>query len=413
MGFFDKLRARVRSEPAKMAVTLSDLNSFFGTRYSTDLGTDISEITYFTCLKVLSEGMGKLSLNLEDGKHNRVTTHDSYYVTRLRANPYMSAYTFKLFMEYCRNHYGNSYAYIRRVGSKLEGLYPLDPRSVEILVDYQGQLFSRPYYYRYSDPKSGRSYLLHPDDVIHLKGGLTRDGLCGQCIRETLARNMEGNKAAQNVLNTLYNNGMTANAVIKYVGDFDLKRKQQLVKELENFTVNSKDRFIPLPIGMDIVPLDLKLTDTQFYELKKFSSLQIAAAFGIKPDQLNNYDKSSYSSGESQRLAFYVDTLLPIISGWEQEFDYKLLTRDEIAKGYGFTFNVSTILRGDTKTQMEVITGYVGAGIYQVNEARNFTGLTPVEKGDVNLINGTNTKLEDIGAAYKPQTIGKGAEKNE
>lgn len=142
---------------------------------------------------------------------------------------------------------------------------------------------SRAFFYRYFDPKGGRNYWLNPSDVLHLKGGLSQDGLVGMCVREVLARNMEGNKAAQGFLNDLYQKGLTASAVVKFVGDLSKEKKESLVKELSGFGGAGGDRIIPLPLGFDIVPLDLKLTDSQFYELKKFSSLQVDAAFGIKP----------------------------------------------------------------------------------------------------------------------------------
>jgi HK97 family phage portal protein len=212
---------------------------------------------------------------------------------------------------------------------------------------------------------------------------------------------MQGNKTAQNFLNELYANGLTANAVIKYTGDLGEDKKKKLLTELKKLMASDRsNRFIPLPLGMDITPLDLKLTDSQFFELKKFSSLQIAAAFGIKPNQINDYNKSSYANSESQNLSFYTDTLLAILTGWEEELNYKLLRANELIEGIGFKFNVASILRGDMKTQMEVLSGYTGAGIYQINEARQKAGLTTLPDGDVNLINGTFVKLEDIGKAY-------------
>lgn len=393
----------LRAQP-KMATTLnlSEINEFFGGNSDSLLyGTDISEITYFTCLKILSESLGKLSLHLQDDKNNNLSKHDTYYSIKVRPNPWMTPYTFRVLMEYWRNHYGNAYALIKydRKG-KLQGMYPMDPRAMEIIVDNQAEFFDRPYYYRYSDTRSGKSYLLRPEDVLHLKGGLSKDGLCGMCVRETLARNMQGNKAAQDFLNKLYQGNLTANAVIKYVGDFDSKKKKALTEELKNFTASGTDRFIPLPLGMDITPLDLKLTDSQFYELKKFSSLQVAAAFGIKPNQLNNYDKSSYANSETQNLVFYTDTLLPILTSWEDELNYKLLTSAEVSSGVSYKFNVATILRGDIKTQMEALRGYVGSGIYQLNEARGKAGLPPVPGGDVNLINGTYVPIKDVGKDY-------------
>ena len=385
-------------------ISLSDINDFFGGTSADNLlnGTDLSEITYFTCLKVLSESVAKLSLHLQGQDNKDITNHPTYYALMIRPNRFMSAYHFRMLMEYWRNHYGNAYAYIEwSARGKLNALYPLDPRYMQIIVDNTKPFQGRGYYYQYTDKLNGRTYLLRPDEVIHLKGGLSPDGLCGMCVRETLARNMQGNKTAQNFLNELYANGLTANAVIKYTGDMGEDKKKKLLTELKKLMASDRsNRFIPLPLGMDITPLDLKLTDSQFFELKKFSSLQIAAAFGIKPNQINDYNKSSYANSESQNLSFYTDTLLAILTEWEEELNYKLLRADELTEGIGFKFNVASILRGDMKTQMEVLSGYTGAGIYQINEARRKAGLTTLPDGDVNLINGTFVKLEDIGKAY-------------
>ena len=51
---------------------------------------------------------------------------------------------------------------------------------------------------------------------------------------------------------------------------------------------------------------------------KKYNALQIAGAFGVKPNQINDYSKSSYSNSEMQQLSFYVDTELFIIKQYEE-----------------------------------------------------------------------------------------------
>lgn len=158
---------------------------------------------------------------------------------------------------------------------------------------------------------------------------------------------------------------------------------------------------MPIPLGMKLTPLDIKLTDAQFFELRKFTSLQIAAAFGLKPNHLNNYDKSSYSNSEMQNLTFLIDTLLYILRKYEEEFDYKLLYRDESQKGIHTEFNVATILRGDLKSQAEALQKYVSGGIYTPNEARNYAGMPKIDGGDVLMVNGTYVALENLGQAYK------------
>ena len=99
-----------------------------------------------------------------------------------------------------------------------------------------------------------------------------------------------------------------------------------------------------MPLGATLTPLNTKFTDNQFLELKQYSALQIASAFGIKPYQIGDYTKSSYASAEAQQLSFYVDTLLYILKQYEEELTYKLLSRKECTNGLHFKFNVAVIL---------------------------------------------------------------------
>ena len=132
---------------------------------------------------------------------------------------------------------------------------------------------------------------------------------------------------------------------------------------------------------MKLVPLDIKLTDSQFFELKKFNALQIAGAFGIKPNQINDYEKSSYANSEMQQLSFYVDTELFILKQYEEELNYKVLSIDEIDEECFYKFNEKVILRTDSKSQMESLSKAVNNGIYTPNEARSYLDMPSKEGG--------------------------------
>ena len=306
-------------------------------------------------------------------------------------------------LECWRNHHGNAYAYLSYDNrGHLVGIYPLHPQKVRIWID-NAKIFSgkEDLYYEYN--KDGKLYLFQKDEILHLKGGLSKDGIVGMSVRETLATTLNGVKASQKYLNNLYNRGLTAKALLRYTGDLNKDLQKKMLEAIEEFinTENNPTGILPLPPGMDIVPLDLKLTDSQFFELKKYSALQIAAAFGVKPNHLNDYDKSSYSNSEMQNLTFYIDTLLYILTLYEEEFNIKLLTESERLKGLHFEFNVASILKGDLKTQAECLTKYVQSGIYTINEARKKAGLTAIDGGDVIVMNGSYVPLEKLGIAYE------------
>ena len=119
---------------------------------------------------------------------------------------------------------------------------------------------------------------------------------------------------------------------------------------------------MPVPAGMQLQPLNYKLTDAQFFELKKYTALQIAGAFGVKPNQINDYEKSSYANSEMQQLSFLVDTMLFPLKQYEEELTYKLyIGTDKSCK-----FNEKAILRTDSKTQMEILAQGVQNGMRKV-----------------------------------------------
>ena len=131
--------------------------------------------------------------------------------------------------------------------------------------------------------------------------------------------------------------------------------------------------------------------------MKKYTALQIAGAFGIKPNQLNDYEKSSYANSEAQQQAFLTDTMLVILKGLEEELASKLLTSEELQQGYFFKFNVDVVLRATFSERME---GYAKArqnGWLSANDIRSKEDMPHIPEedgGNAYLINGNMIPLK-------------------
>lgn len=391
------------SETSSNEIDLMTINEFFSKGKAVG---NLSEITYYTCMKMLSESMGKISLKLfaETEKGVIRKSNQAHNLIKLRPNPYMTAATFWSTVEFLRNHYGNAYVWCRYHRGKLLDLWILKNQDVKVLMDNVG-LFGKEsaLYYHYHDTASNTYYTFDAREIMHFKSGVSYDGITGLSVQEILQENMDGNKASQSFMNKLYKSGLTAKAVLEYTGDLDDNAKKRLVAGFEAFANGEANtgKIIPVPLGMKLTPLNIKLTDSQFFELKKYSSLQIASAFGIKPNHLNNYEKSSYSNSEMQNLSFYTDTLLFILTQYEQELTFKLLTTKERDEGFYFKFNISAILRADTKTQMETLVSGVNNGVYLINEARRYLDLHDLEEGDSPIVNGNYIPLSKVGSQYR------------
>lgn len=375
----------------------------------------ISEVTYFTCLKMLSETLGKMPLKFyqeTDKGIMKAKSNEAHRLLRIRPNPLMTPSTFWATIEQNRNHYGNSYVWIRRKfkkekfgGSmKIQDMWIMPSDHVQVLIDNAGYFGSKGrIWYAYVDRHSGQQYVFNSDDVLHFKTSHSFDGIMGTPVKDILKSMVEGGLESQNFMNNLYKSGLTAKAALEYTGDLNEEAQKKLVAGFEAFANGSKNsgKIIPVPLGMKLVPLDIKLTDSQFFELKKFSALQIAGAFGIKPNQINDYEKSSYANSEMQQLSFYVDTELFVLKQYEEELNYKLLDNCEVDNGFFFKFNEKVILRTDSKTQMETLAKAVNNGIYTLNEARAYVDKPWEEGGDILIVNGNYIPAIMVGKQYK------------
>jgi HK97 family phage portal protein len=209
---------------------------------------------------------------------------------------------------------------------------------------------------------------------------------------------------------------MTAKAVLQYTANLKDENVQALTRGLEAYAKGAmKDKgienIIPVPYGVTLTPLNLKLADSQFLEIKQYTALQIASAFGVKPYQVGDYTKSSYASAEAQQLSFLVDTLLFIVKGYEEEIGYKLLSDVEEAAGYHSKFNTAVILRADQQTQINTLSAAVSSFLMTPNEARERLDLPSKPGGDELLGNGASIPVQLAGTQYTQISAGKEEEK--
>ena len=408
MGIFDRVRAWRKSSTSSEQMTLNQLLDWLGVHDTS--GAAQSEATYYACLKVLSEGIGKLPLRImRSTPTTGVTperTHRYYRVLNERPNRFMSASAFWVYMEYCRNHFGNAYALIDERDPAQPQLWPLDPRCMSVWYDNAKLLDKIPdVYYVYSTEQG--QVVFGSEEVLHFKAHQTVDGLVGVSVREQLASTIRGNIKAQKLVERMYESGMTAKAVLQYTGGLNDANVNTLIKGIEAYAKGELkgkgiENIIPLPLGMTLTPLNLKLADSQFLEVKQFSALQIAAAFGVKPNQVGDYTKSSYASAEAQQLSFLLDTLLFNIKQYEEELAWKLLSAKEETDGLMAKFNVSVLLRADQQTKISTLSTAVSSFLMTPNEAREQLDLPHKEGGDALLGNGASIPVQYAGTQYTP-----------
>ena len=347
----------------------------------TEYGPDTSEITYFTVLRVLSEAVGSWKIDVRD-KNNEIVNNAAERILTISPADGITPVSFFSYMEYCRNNYGNSYAYVKwnEVTGELESVTPLNPANVRVWIDDVSNEIALKHYYSYTTP-AGNSYFIPSEDVIHVKNWhLADNNLIGIPVKETLRSYLEGAKAGQQMQNELFKSNFLASGVLNYVGDLSEEKKAVLLEQIKK--IGTKNKIIPLPADWKLSTLDLSLQDSQYLETRRFTANQIAAAFGVSPNQLNDYSKGSYANATAQQLAFLTNTMLYVSKCYEDELTVKLLREDEIADGLRIDVDEDAMLKTTPDVLGRLLCSYVQNSIMTINEARTRCGLTPLDDGD-------------------------------
>lgn len=364
----------------------------------------------YCCVRILSEAVASLPLQFyrytDDGGKEKAVGHPLYFLLHDEPNPEMTSFIFR---ETLMTHlllWGNAYSQIIRNGKgEVVALYPLMPDRMKVDRDEHGRLYYEYTVYDSDDAegrkgtnKVGRTVRLQPHDVLHIPG-LGFDGLVGYSPI-AMAKNAIGLAiATEEYGSKFFANGAAPSGVLEHPGTIKDPSKVRESWQATFGGSGNANKIAVLEEGMKYTPISISPEQAQFLETRKFQIDEIARIFRVPPHMIGDLEKSSFNNIEQQSLEFVKYTLDPWVSRWEQAMVRALLTPDE-KKKYFFKFNVDGLLRGDYQSRMN---GYATArqnGWMSANDIRELENLDriPAEQGgDLYLINGNMTKLEDAG----------------
>ena len=411
MNFFSRL-FRSRDKPTNL---LGGLVFLFG---PTAAGKVVNERTamqttaVYACVRILAESIAGLPLHVYAYKgqgKERMPAHPLYFLLHDAPNPEMTSFVFR---ETLMTHlllWGNAYAQILRDGmGRVIGLYPLLPDRMDVDRDSKtGELY---YLYTRSTEenpnfKAAGQIRLRREDVLHIPG-LGFDGLVGYSPIAMAKTAIGIAIATEEYGATFFQNGARPAGVLEHPGV--VKDPEKLRESWHSVYGGTKNvgKIALLEEGVKYQQIAIPPEEAQFLQTRKFQIDEIARLYRVPPHMVGDLEKSSFSNIEQQSLEFVKYTLNPWVVRWEQALQKALLSNRE-RKDYFIRFNVDGLLRGDYKSRME---GYaIGRqnGWLSANDIRSLEDMNPInadEGGDLYLINGNMTKLEDAGLfAGRPQ----------
>ena len=348
------------------------------------------------CMSILAGSMAKLPSYIFDAKSRERPGHPLLHLLNVRPNEAMTPSVRKEVLENSRLEGGNGYDWILRDPhtGRVAELIPVPWYLVQPWKDTAGRIW-----YTVTHPFTGEPMVLPREDVCHYKGA-TRDGLTGISVLRRAADTLASARAAQEYERAYYESGGQPSGVLKTDADLGgwaegadgkpLQRgdgslvslKDQLRGEWEKVHAGPKNghRVAILDLGLDYKPIAASNQEAQFIESKEVSIRDIARYFGVPLYKLGE-GKEAYSSNEQNAIEYVVGTLHPIVTQYEEEQTWKLLTDREIAAGLEVRINLMAELRGDSNARMHVYQTMLQEGVYSVNDVRALEDLPDILGG--------------------------------
>lgn len=345
------------------------------------------------CVEVLSDSIGKLPVYVMDRKTRKRVDHPLNALLSVRANEAQTPTVCKKMLEGNRNCGGNGYAWIVRSPATLrpEQLIPIPHELVTPYLDTRGQLW-----YSVLHPFTGAPMTIHRADMIHVMA-YTYNGWKGVSVLQRASEVIEAGRAAQQYNRSYYLNGGQPAGILIAKTDISgdkvfqradgsterIPKKEILRREWEqhNSGPANAHRIAVLDHDLEYKPISISNREAQFVEQSELTVQDIARFFGVPLYKLQAGDQS-YAANEQQAIEYVVATLHPIVSQYEEELTWKLLTPSEIAQGLEIRMNMMAELRGDFASRGNWFRTLRDIGAFSVNDILALEDMPDVEGGD-------------------------------
>jgi HK97 family phage portal protein len=390
MGFLSKFferRANPMEDPKK-PLGSSAIDAIFGWGFGgsvtaagevIDHHTALQHSTVFSCIRILAEAVGSLTLRLydRDGKGRSESIADPLWkLLSIKPNDEMASSVLWENVIGCLALTGNSYIeIIRTAKGDVAQLLPLHPLKTQAVRLPNGNLA----YKTWSGSNSqADAIILNASDVLHFRL-FSMDGLTGLSPIHQARQTIGWSTAAIKQSARFFGNGSKPSSVLKASADVDdtdlsnFRKAWELANGGENQT-----RTAVIPNDWTYEAIGLSNSDSQFLESLQFSRSDIASIFRIPAHMVGDSSKLANNNVQSMNLSFLIDTLRPYLVKIEQEISIKLLG----ANPYRFVeFDTSERLRGDYATVTAGIATLRQWGVINGDEGREQLGMNPAPEG--------------------------------
>jgi len=335
--------------------------------------------------------------------------HNISYLLNNEPHPSMSRFTVmktlvaKVLLE------GNGYLIIRRDGIGNPTRLDIVNGNVIMYLRKDGTVYYEIQYAGYDPSVVSKDGIetVQGEDMIHVLN-FTYDGLQGVSTLRHAANTMGLAYASESTAKGFFLSGANMSGILEVEGKLTSEKakgiKDSWAKAF-NVTSGLPGGIAVMEAGLKFSPITVNPKDAQMLETRQFNVIEICRFFGVSPSKVFDSQNLTYSNIESFQLGFVTDTISPLDSKIEAEFNRKLLMPSRRRKTK-LNLNIEDLLRGNMDSTANYISKMFQCGGYTVNEVRAKVGNPKVKGGDKAL---APMNLIDVNA---PITQNKQVDKN-
>ncbi len=360
-----------------------------------DFDSVLTHPTVYACMSLIASDIAKVRVRLEEQASPgvwRETTNAAFSPVLRKPNNYQTRLQFFENWVLSRLGHGNTYILKGRDNrGVVTKMWVLDPTLVTPLVTDDGQVF-----YRLSaDNLPGIMEMVTvPDtEMIHDREPCLYHPLVGVSpIAAAGVSAMQGLSIQSNSANFFTNSSMPG-GVLEAPGSISQETADRLKTTWNTkFSGENAGKIAVLGDGLSYKQIAMSARDAQMTEQDEGVDRKICTAFKVPPYKVGVGQMPTYDNIQALQVEYYQNALHRRIEDIEESLGLGL----KLPTTMRVNLDEKTLLRMDSRAQMEMLKAGTGAGILSPNEGRAELGYGPVDGGDTPYLQEQNWALSDL-----------------
>lgn len=281
-----------------------------------------------------------------------------------------------------KNLAGDSFWYVEGTGTRIEGIYPLQPDKVELEFGDRkaGQRIIEAYKYETTVDGERVEETYEAEDIVHFKNPNPENPYRGKSKVEAAAEAIDTDNFAVEANKSLFKRGLITNFILTTEKNLTDEQQSRLQAGLKGAFTGIANAFkIPIFYG-GIKPESVQLSnkDMEFIEQQKWLRDKIMSIFGNTPASIGIVEDVNRANAESGILHWKRTTIKAEMQQITDTINEFLVPRfgDNLLLGF------KDPVPEDRGSKIDEATKLKGSNIINKNEAREMLGYDPVEGGD-------------------------------